>query len=178
MGDFAAAGLGLSYESVRLVQVEEGWAAIAAELVEGISRSLAELATAVEHIGSTAVPGLLAKPIVDLAFGVPSGTTVDDVAGPLSRLGWIYRGDAGEDGGWVFVLEDSPWHRVAHAHGVEFGGRQWVRYLQFRDLLRRSASARKTYEEIKQHLAQQYPNGRLHYTAGKNATVEQLLAPS
>jgi hypothetical protein len=42
-----------------------------------------------------------------------------EIAEPMSQLGWIYRGDAGDDGGWVFVMEDAPWHRVAHAHGVE-----------------------------------------------------------
>ncbi|MGH9273646.1 MAG: GrpB family protein [Acidimicrobiales bacterium] len=161
---------------MRLVPVDEGWTTIARELAADISTVLADVAAAVEHVGSTAVPGLLAKPIIDLAIAVPTGTAVDDLTEPLSQLGWMYRGDAGDDGGWVFVLEDSPWHRVAHAHGVEFGGRQWVRYLQFRDLLRRSADARRTYEAIKQQLAQQHPNGRHHYTAGKDATVEQLLA--
>jgi GrpB-like predicted nucleotidyltransferase (UPF0157 family) len=178
VGDFAAAGLGLSYGTVRLVRVDEGWGTIALELVADVGMVLADVATAVEHIGSTTVPGLLAKPIIDLAIGLPSGTAVDDVAEPLSRLGWMYRGDAGDDGGWVFVLEDSPWHRVAHAHGVEFGGRQWVRYLQFRDLLHRSASARRTYQDVKLHLAELHPNGRHHYTAGKDETVEHLLTAS
>lgn len=176
VGDFAEAGLGLSYGTVRLVRVDDRWPTLAHELAADVSMVLADVATAVEHIGSTAVPGLLAKPIIDLAIGSPPGTAVDDVAEPLSGLGWMYRGDAGDDGGWVFVLEDSPWHRVAHAHCVELGGRQWVRYLQFRELLRRSASARRTYEDIKVHLAALHPNGRHHYTAGKDSTVEQLLS--
>lgn len=53
---------------------------------------------------------------------------------------------------------------------------QWLRYLQFRDLLRRSASARSTYEEAKQHLADQYPDGRQAYTTGKDGAVQRLLA--
>ena len=178
MTDFAAAGLGLQYETVRLVRADAGWAAIADELAARISVALADLAPAVEHIGSTSVPGLLAKPIIDLAIGMPPGTALDDVAVPMSRLGWIYRGDAGDAGGWVFVMEDAPWHRVAHAHAVELGGPQWVRYLQFRELLRGSATARRTYEEVKQDLAEQHPDGRLHYTAGKDATVQGLLAAS
>jgi GrpB-like predicted nucleotidyltransferase (UPF0157 family) len=75
----------------------------------------------------------------------------------MSRLGWRYRGDAGCDGGWVFVLEDAPLHRVAHAHGVEQGGSQWCAYLQLRDLLRRSAEARQAYEETKRQLVAQHP---------------------
>ena len=174
--DFAAAGIGLQYGTVRLVRSDERWGAIAQVLAADIRSALAGSARAVEHVGSTAVPGLLAKPIIDLAIGLWAGAAVDDIAEPLARRGWIYRGDAGEEGGWVFVLEDEPWHRVAHAHGVAFDGPQWARYLQFRDLLRRSASARNTYEQAKQQLAEQHPGGRHRYTAGKDATVHRLLA--
>jgi GrpB-like predicted nucleotidyltransferase (UPF0157 family) len=174
--DFADAGLGLQYGTVRLVRADERWATVAGELAAAIHAALADLAVGIEHVGSTAVPGLLAKPIIDLAVAIRPGTPLDDVAEPMSRLGWIYRGDAGGAGGWVFVMEDAPWHRVAHAHGVEFGGTQWVRYLQFRDLLRQSAAARRTYEEAKQRLAEQHPDGRQLYTAGKDPTVERLLA--
>jgi GrpB-like predicted nucleotidyltransferase (UPF0157 family) len=121
------------------------------------------------------VPGLLAKPIIDLAVGLRSGTALDAVEIPLSELGWIYRGDAGENGGWVFVLEDAPWRRVAHAHGVEFGGRQWVRYLRFRELLRRDEAARRAYEDTKSRLAERFPDGRAGYTEGKDLTVCALL---
>ena len=173
--DFAAAGLGVRYGTVQLVRVKEQWAAIADRLAVEFSAALGPAAGAVEHIGSTAVPGLLAKPIIDLAIGLRPETSVEEITAPLSGLGWIYRGDAGADGGLVFVFEDSPWHRVAHAHGVELDGLQWVRYLQFRDLLRQNANARQTYEEAKRRLAEQYPDGRRRYTAGKDETVERLL---
>lgn len=174
--DFAGARLGLQYGTVRLVPADPRWIAIADQLAADIRAVLGGSVRAVEHIGSTSVPGLLAKPIVDLAVGVCPGTTVDEIADGMSHLKWIYRGDAGDDGGWVFVMEDAPWHRVAHAHGVEFGGSHWVRYLQFRDLLRRNTAARTTYEETKQRLALEHPDGRHLYTAGKGPTVEALLA--
>lgn len=175
MIDFRAAGLGLQYGTVRLVRADARWAAIGAELAADIRAVLGGAAEAVEHIGSTAIPGMLAKSIIDLAVGVRSEIGVDEVADGLSTLGWIFRGDAGNDGRWVFVMEDAPWHRVAHAHGVDFGKRQWVRYLQFRDRLRRSNRARKAYEEAKQRLAQRHPDARRLYTTGKDATVQALL---
>lgn len=174
--DFAGVGLGVQYGTVRLIRTDDRWPDIAHQLAVDISAVLGDVARAVEHIGSTAVPGSLGKPILDLAIALRPETTVEQIATPLSGLGWIYRGDAGADGGWVFVMEDSPWHRVAHAHGVPFGGPQWLRYLQFRDLLRRSAGARTTYEKAKQHLAEQHPDGRRAYTAGKDQTVQRLLA--
>jgi GrpB-like predicted nucleotidyltransferase (UPF0157 family) len=174
--DFAAHGLGVQYGTVALVPAKEQWGIIAAELAAQVEAALAGVAQAVEHVGSTSVPGLLAKPIVDLAIGLPAATPLDDVEGPLLQLGWIYRGDAGDDGGWVFVMEDPPRHRVAHAHGVEFGGEQWVRYLKFRHLLRNDATARQTYEDAKAKLAKRFPDGRKGYAAGKGPTVRQLLA--
>ncbi len=174
--DFVAARLGLQYGSVRLVRTRDEWGWIAHRLAAGVRDALPGAAEAVEHIGSTAVPGMLAKPIIEIAIGLHPDTWADQIIEPLARIGWVYRGDAGEAGGWVFVLEDAPWHRVAHAHGVVCGGEQWLRYLQFRDLLRRDGQARRTYEEAKQRLTEQHPDSRHHYTLGKGTTVNGLLA--
>lgn len=173
--ELAAAGLGVQYATLRLVRAKAAWGPLADRLAGAVAKVVGDAAVAVEHVGSTAVPGLLGKPILDLAIGVHPGTTVEALAEPLARRGWISRGDAGEDGGWVFVLEDEPWHRVAHAHGVEHGGRQWERYLRFRDLLRGDASARAAYEAAKRDLAARHPDGRQAYTAGKDPTVRRLL---
>jgi GrpB-like predicted nucleotidyltransferase (UPF0157 family) len=173
--DFAAAGLGVAYGTVRLERTAEAWIEVGAVLAEQLQDALIGRAVAVAHVGSTSVMGLLAKPIIDLAIGVSPQTTVDELAKTLSKLGWIYRGDAGAEGGWVFVLEDAPWRRVAHAHGVAFAGTQWTNYHRFRDLLRRSASARLAYEDTKQQLALAHPDGRALYTAGKTETVSGLL---
>lgn len=173
--DFAGAGLGVQYGNVLLVRATDEWLRIGSLLATLVREALADSAAAVAHIGSTSVPGLLAKPIIDLAIGVNPGVDVERVADALSRTGWRYRGDAGSEGGWVFVLEESPGHRVAHAHGVEAHGEQWSRYLQYRDLLRSSASARESYAKTNQRLAELHPDGRKEYTAGKNATVERFL---
>jgi GrpB-like predicted nucleotidyltransferase (UPF0157 family) len=173
--DFARTGLGLDYGTVSLVPVLESWADIAAELAAEIQDALGDLASDVQHIGSTTCVALLAKPIVDLAIAVPVGTQVEEVVQPMSRRGWIYRGDAGDDGGWVFVLEDRPRHRVAHAHGVAAIGSQWRRYLEFRELLGRSADARQTYQAAKIDLARAFRRDVGGYTAGKDTTVRRLL---
>lgn len=176
MIDFSASGLGLQYGTVRLVPSAAGWATIARELAKDIGVALADSAQAVEHIGSTTVPGLLAKPIIDLAVGLRPGTVVAEITEPMSQLRWIYRGDAGEDGGWVFVMEDTPWHRVAHAHAVEYGGAQWVKYLAFRQLLCGNPTARHAYEATKARSAEEHPDGGRGYTMRKDATVQRLLA--
>jgi GrpB-like predicted nucleotidyltransferase (UPF0157 family) len=93
----------------------------------------------------------------------------------LEADGWIYRGDAGEDGGHVFVLEARPFVRVAHLHVVEYQGRQWRNYIRFRDLLRRSPEAREQYETVKVALAARERSNRRAYTTGKTDVITTLL---
>jgi GrpB-like predicted nucleotidyltransferase (UPF0157 family) len=102
--------------------------------------------------GSWGSRGLLAKPIVDLAIGLTTDQELTSVRERLKSARWTYRGDAGAQGGHVFVLESASWHRIAHAHVVEHLGERWSNYLRLRDLLRRSPGARQRYEDIKLRL--------------------------
>ncbi len=90
-------------------------------------------------------------------------------------MGYQFRGDAGDQGGLVFVLEDHPKHRVVHLHVVDHGGEQWRRYLTLRDLLLMNADARERYERTKRELAERFPNDRKAYTAAKQSLVGSLL---
>lgn len=171
----AAAGLGLDYNTVRLERTTGQWLTVGSQLRDHVERCLGPLVPGVEQIGSSAVPDLLAKPIVDLAVGLPPDHDFPEVVATLERAGWIYRGDAGDDGGHVFVLETRPWHRVAHLHAVEHDGGQWRNYLRFRDLLRSNHEARARYEASKLHLAAQHRNDRKAYTDGKTEVVGALL---
>lgn len=171
------AGLGQDYDSMRLARTSEAWIAVGAELQSHVAQILDGITANVEVIGSSSVLGLLAKPIIDLAVGLAAGQPLAPVATRLDADGWIYRGDAGADGGQVFVLEARPWHRVAHLHVVGYESDQWRDYLRFRDLLRRSPAARERYEAVKTELAQPAPGpaDRKAYTSGKTEVVTSLL---
>jgi GrpB-like predicted nucleotidyltransferase (UPF0157 family) len=172
----SSVGLGLDYDTVHLERTAEDWLIVGSRLRDEVRWSLGPLVVGVEQVGSSSVPGLLAKPIVDLAAGVAAAVSLAAVIERMGAAGWIYRGDAGEDGGHVFVLEDRPWHRVAHLHVVEHGGTQWRDYIRFRDLLRRSPEARQRYEVVKVRLAHQHRDDRKAYTDGKTEVVNELLA--
>jgi len=101
---------------------------------------------------------------------------VHDVVGSLVAWGLEYRGDNGDNGGRLFVLNARPFHRVAHVHVVDHGDLCWTRYLAFRDRLRRDEGARTRYEEAKRQLARQFPQDRCNYTAGKASFIAGLLA--
>lgn len=169
------AGLGQDYDSMALSRTTEAWLAAGDELRAHVARILDDVGAPVEVIGSSSVLGLLAKPIIDLAVGVADEQPFSPIATRLEADGWIYRGDAGDDGGHVFVLEARPWHRVAHLHAVNFDGIAWLDYLRLRDLLRRSPDARERYEAVKSDLAQRQPVNRKAYTIGKTEIVASLL---
>jgi len=168
-------GLGLDYDELRLLTTTEAWIAAGATLRDRMEEVLGDAAAAVEQIGSTSVAWMLAKPIVDLAVGLAPEQDLERARSRLEGEGWIYRGDAGADGGYRFVLEDRPWHRVAHAHVVPLGGDQWRDYLRLRDLLRASPSARQQYSMVKRRLLEVSGNDRSAYTTGKSDVVRGLI---
>ena len=175
MGWLADVGLGLDYNSLRLDRTTPEWVEAGARLRREVANRLAGLAAEVEHVGSSSVEGLLAKPIIDLSIGLTADQELMPVRTRLESAGWIYRGDAGSQGGHVFVLESAPWHRVAHAHVVEHLGEQWRNYVRLRDLLRRSPEARQRYEDTKLRLIKEFGDDRIVYTEGKTEIVASLL---
>lgn len=171
----ARAGLGLGYDELRLTVTSQSAVDAGALLRSRVVDLLGRTATGVEHIGSSCVVDLLAKPIVDLAVGLAPDQVIDPVRARLEGDGWISRGDAGENGGQILVLEDEPLHRVAHAHVVPFGGRQWRDYLRLRDVLRTSGEAREQYAAEKRRLIDEHGHDRIAYTDGKTDVVRCLL---
>jgi GrpB-like predicted nucleotidyltransferase (UPF0157 family) len=168
-------GLGLDYHVLRLDRTDERWIVAGERLRRDVAAELVGVVSGVEQIGSSSVIGLLAKPIIDIAVGIAPDQELSPVRERLEAVGWIYRGDAGANGGHVFVLEAWPWHRVAHIHVVAFDGEQWRKYLLFRDLLRRDATARAQYQSVKQQVAAEVGDDRKTYTDRKSIIVGDLL---
>ena len=165
---------GVSDGSVRLVEHSAEWSRQFVQLHRELVELLGDLADGVEHVGSTAVPGLVAKPMVDVAVGLHD---LDDVAAAGDRLtgaGFDFRGDFGEDGGVIYAQGPAD-GRTAMLHLVEFGGFQWKRYLRFRDALRADPEMRRRYDELKRELAARHPDDRLAYLAGKARLIRGIV---
>jgi GrpB-like predicted nucleotidyltransferase (UPF0157 family) len=169
------APIGLLYGTVALAPHTREWERLFALEAARLSAALADWECVVEHVGSTAVADLSAKPIIDIAVGVPVGTSPEAVVPALVALGYDYRGDAGRGGGRVLVREAAPRVRTHHLHVVLLGGDQWDRYLAFRDLLRVKSDARETYRREKEALALLHAGDRRAYTAGKAEVIARLL---
>lgn len=173
--DLTSIGIGLDYDDLRLRVTSDEWVEAGSRLRDQIALLLDGLAVEVEQIGSSAVTGLAAKPIIDLAVGIDGDNVLRETTSKLEAEGWIYRGDAGDDGGHVFVLETRPWFRVAHIHVVEHGGGQWTDYLRLRRVLRSSADARARYGAVKESLVASGTDRRT-YSQQKTQVVRELLA--
>jgi GrpB-like predicted nucleotidyltransferase (UPF0157 family) len=168
--------LGLRYGTVRLVAYRPEWARAFVEERARLSEALSGLTCEIEHVGSTAVPGLLAKPILDIAVGLFHASSVEEAVSAIRGLSYQYQCDAGSEGGHVLVREAEPLVRTHHVHVVELGDPQWEAYLLFRDFLREHRHAREAYGAEKVALAHRHSGDREAYTEAKDGIVRELLA--
>ena len=128
---------------------------------------------AIYHVGSTAVPGLPAKPIIDIMPIVQSIDKVDKLTDKMAEIGYVAKGDNGINGRRYF-RKGSDEHHLAHVHTYEPSNLEVSRHLQFRDYLRAHPAARNAYAELKQGLAQQYRENTVAYTEAKTPFIRSV----
>lgn len=137
------------------------------------------LVSGVEHVGSTSVPGLAAKPIIDLMAQVRDLDAVVDEAGEqLEADGWHYVPAHLDGRPWrrFFVKTDpSGQRRYAHLHLIEEGHPRWAQQLEFRDALRRDDELADTYANLKRRLTAEHPHDREAYSEAKAAFIIDAL---
>jgi len=169
-------GLGLDKSEVRLSPHHPDWPALGEGECAVVASLLGDLAVAVVHVGSTAIPGLEAKPILDIVAAVEDQVPIDVVVTHLCADDtYTYEGDKRDDGGLLFVRGEGAF-RTVHVHVVGRTSRAWMSYLQFHALLVGDAEARQRYQAAKQELARTFAQDRQGYTTAKSAVVEELLA--
>ncbi|HLZ82357.1 MAG TPA: GrpB family protein [Caulobacteraceae bacterium] len=165
-------GLGLEQGVNRLVEYNSLWPLAFAEEAARIKAALGDRALAIEHYGSTSVPGLRAKPIIDLQIGVADIRDGLRFIEPMAGLGYDYAGDQGIPEHHIFGRGEA---RTYLAHVVVYEGPQWFRSLRFRDRLRHEPDVRAAYERLKLKLAASAAT-RGDYTAGKTPFIERICA--
>jgi GrpB-like predicted nucleotidyltransferase (UPF0157 family) len=129
-------------------------------------------AAGIEHVGSTAVPGLAAKGIVDILLGLRPLELHPADLDAMVRLGYAYRGELGIPGRHFFQKGAPPTH---HVHAVEHGSVEWLKHVHFRDHLRTHPEDLQSYAKLKRDLAARYPDDRDAYTEGKSSFVAAVL---
>ncbi|MBA3476662.1 MAG: GrpB family protein [Actinobacteria bacterium] len=160
---------------VRFVAYDRGWAdAFEAEkaLLEPILTPW--LAGDIHHVGSTSVPGLAAKPVIDILAEVRSLEESRDAIAPLEKLTYWWAPYEEELMNWF--CKPSLEHRTHHLHLVVPGSRAWREELTFRDALRAQPDTARAYEDLKRRLADEHSRNREAYTVAKTEFIEHVLA--
>ncbi|PZD71466.1 hypothetical protein C1752_06385 [Acaryochloris thomasi RCC1774] len=163
-------------DKVVIVEYNLQWPVLFTQEAATISNALDDtLVKRIEHFGSTAVPGLAAKPIVDLLVEVRSLTEAQEsVIQPLAALGYAYWSDNPDPERMFFVKGLPPnGPRTHHIHMVEADSVLWER-LTFRDYLRSHPAEAEQYLQLKSQLAAQFSTDREAYTAGKTAFIQSM----
>jgi GrpB-like predicted nucleotidyltransferase (UPF0157 family) len=163
-------------QRVEIVASDPAWVQQFAEqktAVEAVLRGV--LAEPVQHIGSTSVPGLPAKPVIDMLALVRSLKDATERVAELSAAGWLFWPDDPNRDYRLWFLRPTPEARTHHLHVLELGHPQALALLAFRDALRADGKLRARYAAFKTELAEQFPDDRNAYTNAKTDFVDQVL---
>jgi GrpB-like predicted nucleotidyltransferase (UPF0157 family) len=165
-------------DEVEIVEYDPRWPVLFDEEASRLRAALdPTLIVGLEHFGSTAVPGLSAKPIIDILIAVRSLAEARAAfAEALQNLDYIYWADNPKQDRMFFVKGMPPFgsKRSHHLHVTELHGEMWQR-LAFRDYLRAHPEEAVTYERLKRRLAAEHATDREAYTDAKSAYVEMVM---
>ncbi len=163
--------------SLRLVPYDIAWPARFAAEAERVQLALGAVAVAIEHVGSTAVPGLDGKPVLDIAIAVANDADADACVAPMRALGYEYRGPYGDDPRRrYYVRDDDAGARLVHVHLYVLPAAAWQQKLAFRDALRADPELAVAYAVEKRRVAEAVRWDKEAYSIAKGPFVQRVLA--
>lgn len=169
--------IGLKRGSVELREYSEEWPRLFEHEKQLLTKALGDSILGVEHVGSTAIPGIPAKPILDIKMGISTldDASIDDLIAPLAELGYEHIPERSFPDRRLFV-KGSEDNRTHHLSVVEMGNPTgWENPILFRDYLRRNAKAREEYAALKRKLAAAHAEDRAQYTDSKGQFIQAVI---
>lgn len=161
-------------EPIRLAPYDPSWPDRFAQERAALDESIGNWATGgIHHVGSTAVPGLDAKPIIDILVGVDSLEASRACFDPLAKLGYLYAPYRADEMHWF--CKPHPSRRTHHLHLVPTDSRRFRDELAFRNLLRANPEAAEEYAALKHDLAERLGDDREAYTDAKTQFICRIL---
>lgn len=157
---------------VRVVPHDPEWRRAFVVEAARIASALGPPVVRVHHIGSTAIPGLVAKPIIDLLLEVDAIERMDRQASSMEALGYEALGEFGIPGRRYFRKDDARGERTHQVHAFREGSPEVVRHLAFRAYMAAHPDDAQAYGRLKQHLAGLHPEDIEAYMAGKDAYIK------
>lgn len=160
---------------IKVVAYDSTWPAIFEEIRARIAFAMGNLALAIEHVGSTAVPGLAAKPIIDIDVVIRSRDDLPATIERLAVIGYIHRGELPDGPPGCEAFHRPPDAPIHHLFVCPQDNQQLRKHLAFRDYLRTHPDARTEYASLKRALAARFSNDRESYTRSKTDLIERML---
>ncbi len=159
---------------VEIVDYCARWLLLYEEARARIVAAIGNQIVRIDHAGSTAVPGLAAKPVIDILVGVSSWESAKSTIGPLTADGWEYAGEFGIALRHYFRKYDVCGRCTHHLHMLEVSGTEWLDHVLFRDYLRSNPEAAAEYAVLKRALASRGLASR-DYTEAKSSFIRSAL---
>ena len=169
-------GLGVGNKCVTLAVPNARWQEAYALEAAAIRKALGDIALDIQHIGSTSIPSIKAKPIIDIAVAVRRFDDGLACIRPMEEIGYCYVGTDLVPDDHIFGRDIEGETRTHLVHIVEYNSINWNRWLLFRDRLRAHPDLALAYEMLKIDLAGKYADNRAAYTASKKDFIEKVLA--
>lgn len=174
IGSFRASNASSADEPIRISGYDPEWPARFEEERAALAAAIGGwIVGGIHHVGSTAVPGLAAKPIIDILAGVRDLEESRACFEPLARLGYVYAPYLADEMHWF--CKPHPSRRTHHLHLVPVGSRRYVDELAFRDRLRADPAVAEEYAALKRALAERFATDREAYTDAKSDFIRQVL---
>lgn len=160
--------------SVMVVPYEESWKSAFEEIKREIEAALGDLIIGIEHVGSTSVEGMSAKPIIDMDVIMKDYSVFDAIVAGLERIGYLHEGNLGIPDREAFQYLNKPHLQKHHLYVCPQESEELRRHMVFRDYLRSHPEAVEKYSSVKETAAQLFPNNIDAYIAYKTPCIEEL----
>lgn len=161
-------------KKVVVLPYDSAWKTAFEAIRAELDAALGDLAIGIEHVGSTSVEGMSAKPIIDIDVVIPDYTVFDAVVQDLAQIGYTHEGDLGIKDREAFKYTDKPHLLKHHLYVCPQNSAELHRHITFRDFLRRTPDAVKQYSAVKKTAAALYPDDIDGYINYKSPCIEEM----
>ena len=161
---------------VTVILYDEKWKSDFEKIKNELVAAIGDLIIAIEHVGSTSVEGMSAKPCIDIDVVIKDYSVFSEVVKRLSAIGYIHEGDLGIKDREAFKYSDKPHLQTHHLYVCPQNSAELHRHITFRNFLRNNPDAVKKYSQIKETAAELYPDSIDKYIQHKSPCIEELYA--
>jgi len=164
--------IGLKRGTVKLLPHDKKWASTFEKEKERLLGNLGKYIVDIQHVGSTSVPGLDAKPIIDMAAGLKRFKDAKKLIKPLDKLGYHFYREFQKQ---ILFAKGPDAKRTHYLHVMRYNGAKWKTDKLFREYLASHPKRAKQYASLKKQLAKQHPDDREKYSTGKDKFIKETI---